>query len=43
MFRKAQSWFHTHDGQQELDFEDRKGKEVEETERFLRNCLKIIQ
>ncbi|MCI6373557.1 MAG: hypothetical protein MR792_09880 [Paraprevotella sp.] len=29
MFHKAQSWLHTHDGQQELDFEDRKGKEVE--------------
>ena len=30
MFRKAQLWLHTHDGQQELDFDDRKGKEVEE-------------
>ena len=37
MFRKAQSWLHTHDGQQEFDFDDRKGKEVEETERFLSN------
>ena len=30
MFRNAQLWIHTHDGQQELDFDDRKGKEVEE-------------
>ena len=37
LFRKAQLWLRTHDGQQELDFEDRKGKEVEETERFLGN------
>ena len=34
MFRKAQLWLQTHGGQQELDFDDRKGKEVEETERF---------
>ena len=31
MFREAQLWLRTHDGQQELDFDDRKGKEVEET------------
>ena len=37
LFRKAQLWLRTHDGQQELDFDDRKGKEVEETERFLGN------
>ena len=42
MFRKAQSWLHTHDGQQELDFEDRKGKEVEETERFLSNIDNVL-
>ena len=42
MFRKAQSWLHTHDGQQELDFEDRKGKEVEETERFLGNIDNVL-
>ena len=35
LFQKAQLWLRTHDGQQELDFDDRKGKEVEETERFL--------
>ena len=42
MFRKAQSWLHTHDGQQELDFDDRKGKEVEETERFLSNIDNVL-
>ena len=28
MFREAQLWLRTHDGQQELDFDDRRGKEV---------------
>ena len=31
MFRKTQLWLHTHNGQQEFDFDDRKGKEVEDT------------
>ena len=35
LFRKAQLWLHTHDGQQELDFDDRKGKEFEEKSVFL--------
>ena len=42
MFRKAQLWLHTHDGQQELDFDDRKGKEVEETKRFLSNIDNVL-
>ena len=42
MFRKAQLWLHTHGGQQELDFDDRKGKEVEETERFLSNIDNVL-
>ena len=42
MFRKAQSWLHTHDGPQELNFDDRKGKEVEETERFLSNIDNVL-
>ena len=42
MFRKAQSWLHTHDGQQEFDFDDRKGKEVEETKRFLSNIDNVL-
>ena len=29
-------------GQQELDFDDRKGKEVEETERFLSNINNVL-
>ena len=35
MFRKAQSWLHTHDGQQELDFEDRKGRKLRRQNVFL--------
>ena len=42
LFRKAQLWLRTHDGQQELDFDDRKGKEVEETERFLGNIDSVL-
>ena len=42
LFRKAQLWLRTHDGQQELDFDGRKGKEVEETERFLSNIDNVL-
>ena len=42
MFRKAQLWLHTHDGQQEFDFDDRKGKEVEDTERILSNIDNVL-
>lgn len=35
MFRKAQSWLHAHDGQQELDFEDRKGRKLRRQNVFL--------
>ena len=42
LFRKAQLWLRTHDGQQELDFDCRKGKEVEETERFLGNIDSVL-
>ena len=42
MFREAQLWLRTHDGQQELDFDDRKGKEVVETERFLNNIDNVL-
>ena len=42
LFQKAQLWLRTHDGQQELDFDDRKGKEVEETERFLSNIDNVL-
>ena len=42
MFRKAQLWLHTHDGQQEFDFDDRKGKDVEDTERILGNIDNVL-
>ena len=42
LFQKAQLWLRTHDGQQELDFDDRKGKEVEESERFLSNIDNVL-
>ena len=42
LFRKAQSWLRTHDGQQELDFDDRRGKEIEETERFLGSIDNVL-
>lgn len=42
MFREAQLWLRTHDGQQELDFDDRKGMEVEATERFLGNIDNVL-
>lgn len=35
LFQKAQLWLRAHDGQQELDFNDRKGKELEEAERVV--------
>ena len=36
MFRKAQVWLHTHGGQQEFDFDGRRGKEVKDTEPLTR-------
>lgn len=42
MFRKAQLWLHTQDGQQEFDFFDCKGKEVEDTERILSNIDNVL-
>ena len=42
LFRKAQLWLRTHDGQHELDFDDRRSKEVEETERFLGNIDNVL-
>ena len=40
---KATTWIRSFGGQQELDFDDRKGKEVEETERFLGNIDNMPQ
>ena len=39
---KAATWIRSFGGQQELDFDDRKGKEVEETERFLSNIENVL-
>ena len=39
LFQEAQLWLRTHDGQQELDFDDRCGKELEETTRVVENVL----
>ena len=39
---KTAAWIRSFGGQQELDFEDRKGKEVEETERFLGNIENVL-
>ena len=38
---KAATWIRSFGGQQELEFDDRKGKEVEEAERFLSNNDKL--
>ena len=39
LFQEAQLWLRTHDGQQGLDFDDRLGKELEETARSEKNRL----
>ena len=39
---KAAAWIRSFGGQQELDFDGRKGKEVEETERFLSNIDNVL-
>lgn len=42
LFRKAQLWLCTHDGQQELDFDDHCGKELEETTRVINNMDAVL-
>ena len=42
LFQKAQLWLRTHGGQQELDFDDIKGKEIEETERVVDNMDAVL-
>ena len=42
LYDKAAAWIRSFGGQQELDFDDRKGKEVEETERFLSNIDNVL-
>lgn len=42
LFQEAQLWLRTHNGQQELDFEDRRGKELEETTRVVENMDSVL-
>lgn len=42
LFQEAQLWLRTHDGQQEFDFDDRRGKEVEETTRVVENMDSVL-
>lgn len=44
LFKMARLWLSTHDGQQELDFDDRCGKEVAETDAPVRcpKCKEVI-
>ncbi|MCQ2343953.1 MAG: hypothetical protein MJ002_03395 [Paludibacteraceae bacterium] len=42
MCEKAATWIRSFGGQQELDFDDRKGKEVEDTKRFLSNIDSVL-
>ena len=39
---KAAAWIRSFGGQQELDFDDRRGKEVEDTKRLLNNIDNIL-
>jgi transposase len=39
---EARFWLHTHDGQQILDFDDVKGRELEETARFTDNIDSVL-
>ena len=42
LFQQAQLWLRTHDGQLELDFDNRRGKELEETERVVGNLDAVL-
>ncbi|MCF2658578.1 hypothetical protein JQM83_05175 [Parabacteroides distasonis] len=42
MREKAATWIRSSGGQQELDFDDRKGKEAEETERLYSNIDNVL-
>lgn len=42
LYSKAQHWLRTNGGQQSLDFEDMKGREMEETERFFDNIDSVL-
>ena len=42
LYDKACMWIHAYCGQQELDFEDSKGRELEETERVIDNMDAVL-
>ena len=42
MCEQAATWIRSFGGQQEFDFDDRKGKEVEDTERILGNIDNVL-
>lgn len=42
LVQKANLWLRTHDGQQEIDFDDRRGKELEETARVVKNMDSVL-
>ncbi|MEG2243491.1 MAG: transposase, partial [Muribaculaceae bacterium] len=39
---QAFNWIKTYGGQQALDFDDRKGRELEDTERFINNIENVL-
>lgn len=42
LYSKAQQWLNTNGGQQSIDFEDLKGRELEETEGFFNNIDSVL-
>ena len=42
LYNKALHWIHTHGGQQEFDFEDAKGRELDETARVVHNMDAVL-
>ncbi len=42
LFQKAKVWLRTHDGQQDLDFDNRRGKELEDTARVVGNMDAVL-
>lgn len=42
LVQEAENWLRSYEGQQELDFEDTKGREVEETERVIDNMNAVL-
>ncbi|MDL2247178.1 IS1634 family transposase [Bacteroides sp. OttesenSCG-928-J23] len=42
LYQAALHWLRTHGGQQELDFDDNKGREIEETERVINNMDAVL-